>query len=1802
MAKQLLEVFDPQGAPLSCLWFGPVYFGTSRMKEVVLRNNAPQACNWVCLLQDTAAGTEVGTDAALMRMERCCQTTQDVSQVLVCVPNQGLLKAHEKTIVAVCFSPICKSSCEEKKKSDPSASRQDFCVSLLFDSVESRHGLIHHNGNSSVELAVTGYGLPVSLVPSPSQRFVFPNCVRGQCVDLQCVLQNLCPQLPVSYRFHKLAHFTTKPSTGTIAPGQCQDVVLVFTARQLGSFQVCLKLDVLDHAVRRDSNTAVTGLEPCSIHTVPLYLSAVCETTHPKPKLNPGILPAVTNPTGSPPVLSADKTRLHKHRKGRSQDTEGEESLAFPHDRATSIRPAHRQRRQPEKAEDDVDIGIVPSQGLVPPSLSVLESSKISETKPNCSSASPAGKCSCPQHMTSTTRQVNSQVMSAIPSTSQMVADCNRTLTAHELFQVVIGPLLVDFGEVCVQSVCVQKLKLTNHLPVFVWLQFEVDCPELQGSSPLSHVLQPHSLSTLPLTFQSNMLGRFDRPVSYSMNKQHRGRILVQAQVIPVALELSTTVLVLHPNHTLLAQSGYRSSVTLRNRRNLATEFKWRPVDTENGIMFSIRPSTGAVEPFSELDCEVVWYPSFSSSPEGDFDLCVQEGNTLRLHCVAKVAPASVRLAEEQVRFGSVPLNMPSIRTAVLHNTGKHHAFFQVQDVCPLPGMVVSPVEGVVPNGGQTTLRIHFNPDSVIRFSIRVEIALKNKKSIELRVDGSVEPPDVHISVHQFQFYEVYAGSRRSMPFALTNRSSAPASVTFDLTEHTDFSVHFSQPSKKKPGVNAVEVQSNQTVDCSIVFSPTHVDWYDFELPMIVNGVRWSDKSSLQSVTVATQQSHRVKAIVLGAPVEMSPSSLEFHVEPLALQSDANTKTVELKAVCKASFFWQSSVSKHVKWWLDCREIAVQTENRTEGELCIVSPSSGSLGPSQSISLTVSINPEVITTGFGRVTKLSLPLYLEDGKGREKEHQPYRELSITIALLHCITIHPPQIFLTPTPLGSEATTTVTLLASGYPSGTTVSAEVDEVELADGTKIQPVSIIFPEGNSIPAQNQDQSPRVGIQNQEPNVTSLTCSVAFCAALPLSLCTTITFTDHLHNRFKMKLRATADNCLLTVWPYMALHHSMHQIVYTGATPVLLRRYLTPSPAFGPASSSSSSSFDHISSTDKISDGDSASSQASRNTDVTPNRDTPTNLGFPEFPAADTEEGQYYQSVLLAVERWFSFFGWPRGPHPISVPNTLRVLPKVQMNPTRRQTYQASQNRDSRSVVDMLHHLTGIHIPGILVCQTFSTDINQRTNQQLQQHEAMLAFLSVQGACLGHIRPAYLLDTEEFKHSLQSNEEERGLDYSSVNYESLSKRSWTDVLLQIYRVLVLCRVSDSGSALNTTLNHDNETEILPFSSQSLVSNVYSSCECHLLRWLHMHYKSMRTIVWGTGGVPPERWIVNFDLDLTDGLVLAAVLAAYCPYLIHSHFRRMYTMISSLEQNLHNNIIVAQALTTLSLNLDVQPTDLSDPNPVQMLMLCVHLYERLPQFLPLETITLSGDLHSTFSKRVLLKNPSSKPIKYQVFLFGEDAHLFSLPGGSSVTIPSKVSAEVSVEVSCSFMQPVEAFLVLISSSPCGYYGRTLTFKLKTHVSRITPTNTVKCKSPCCKLEIIQVPVTNPFNKPAEFSVVLVESRFNPLKPENIDRLVGQASSKANIKMTADKSCGKDMDEKCSGINGKGSEFRSSVRNVHLTPGEVYTLNIFYRPICSGTKYCSVLLACPQVGDMVYMVEATAELLLHVPSHCQAQT
>ncbi|XP_072305824.1 cilia- and flagella-associated protein 47-like [Eucyclogobius newberryi] len=1878
-----LEIYDLQGVPLPCLWFGPAYFGTSCVESVVLRNNAPQACDWVCVLQASAPGTEMGTDlqrsttldtTLLEKMQKCSLYSPDVFE---CFPTHGRLEAYDQTTLTLCFSPGCKRSDSEKDCSS-SSRRQDFSLFLLFESVGSKHGFTHHNGSTGVELAVTGSGVPVSLVPSPSQKLNFLPCVTGECVDLLCVLQNLCPQLPVHFRLKKLPHFSAKPSAGTIAPGQCKNIVISFSPRQQGTFQVLQKIDVLGQVRQQrgsNHNDEFEGLQLRTFHTIVLHLSAVCcsRTTHPVPQLNPGITPLVTNPTGLQPyvrlsdisrcrelvpavVLSADKTKLHKHRRKKTVISGNQEFVAFPNDRAQSLKPPtphtdfrtiftdvsrhcyvdtsyaftqqeeekinknlqmysdllcqRRQRRQQklqqkqqEKTENNVDIGIEPSQGLVPPKLLCkdLDQRSTSFIK-SWSQNNWNGRSNITPIKYKITKEVSGSI-NAVPSTSQEVAECNRTLNVQELYQVIIGPLSVDFGEVCVRSVCSQNLEMINHLSVHIWIQLEVDCPELQGSSPVSYVLPPHSQAALTMKFQSTELGEFYRTVPYIVNQKHPGQILVQAEVVPVDLELSTGQLVLHPISTLLACSGYRSSVTLKNHRNHPAEFTWKPVITDSGTQFSIRPATGVVDAYKELDCEVVWHASFSSPIEGDFDLSVCEGNTQHLHCEAKVGCTTVKLIDKKrVTFESVPLNLTSVRTAVLCNTGANHAFYQVKDVCPLPGMVVSPAEGMVQRGGQAVLSIHFNPDSVIRFDATVEIALKCLKSIELRVGGSVEPPNVEITRSSFQLFGVYLGSRRSVPFTLTNHSSAPARVTFDLFDYIDFSVQSTELlAVSEPGVSVVELQRNQNVNCFLVFCPTQVASYDFEIPMTVNGMvvsstlkfslppspstfstsctltSGSTKATIQAVPLSVSivtGSRCIEATVVQPPIHMSPDSLLFDMTSMP---KICSKTVELKAEMGENISWKSSVQLEISWWFDCFAAGLCMIDGEES-VCTVSPSSGRLKPGQSTSVEVRIR----SARFQRVANLTLPLYLGDKRqGAIRDHEErYRELSVTVHPLPHITVHPPQLLLTPVPLGCNMTVTLTVVATGYTSGTHITAEVGDVEQENGRKQHALSLTFPQGTQIPAQVQNKN-STGIT--EKDTASLICNVCFCSDTPLTLSSTIIFQDHFLNRFQVKVWAVADNCLLTVWPYVALHRSEQQIVLKkGATAVeaILQNFHLPSVG----SFSSASTFGLSGSLKKLSDADSfpesigTSYHSSSEEGSSYSKGTPTNCGVPEFYTSNSELGHFHQSVLVAVEKWFSLFGWANGPYPISVPlNVRRVESKIQTNNGNRK----APNKGFRSVVDMLIHLTGKEVPGIPHIQSISDDLKKRTLQFIQLYKAILEFLNVQGACLSYIRPEYLLDKREFMYWCSSQEASANRDYSSINYESMSKRSWMDLLLQIYKVFILCRVSCKDLTCNS--KDPSTGEVAPSCLQpATASNIYSLFELQLLSWLNMHYESMRKTVWTADATPPARWIVNFDLDFTDGLVLAALLAAYCPYLICSHFRRMYTKPTSMEEILHNNIIVVQALTSLALNIDIYPTDLSDPNPVQLLMLCVHLNKKLPQYQPTQTITLSGELHSTIRKQVKLIIPTARPIKYNALLLGEDSHLFSLPEGSFFTLSAKESSDLTIQYTCAFLRPKEAALLLVSSSKFGVHG-TLAFHLKTCVTHITPMKTVKCSSPCYKLKSIQLTVTNPFKSDGNFKVTLVDSANNPLKSEKPYQCQHTTCNPNPLveKMTE----GKLSDPN----NEEDTEFLCAVNSVFLKSGQEHSLNIDYLPFSLGSRYCCVLLLCPQVGEIVYMVKAVPD-------------
>eukprot|EP00073_Rattus_norvegicus_P055306 XP_017457792.1 PREDICTED: cilia- and flagella-associated protein 47 isoform X4 [Rattus norvegicus] len=444
---------------------------------------------------------------------------------------------------------------------------------------------------------------------------------------------------------------------------------------------------------------------------------------------------------------------------------------------------------------------------------------------------------------------------------------------------------------------------------------------------------------------------------------------------------------------------------------------------------------------------------------------------------------------------------------------------------------------------------------------------------------------------------------------------------------------------------------------------------------------------------------------------------------------------------------------------------------------------------------------------------------------------------------------------------------------------------------------------------------------------------------------------------------------------------------------------------------------------------------------------------------PEEGSKAFDYFQKVVNATQTWFSLFGWPEGPHSLSIPETIRRdVQKIQFysssSPPKKFSRQYDFSKYNKTIYDVILHLSGKLPPGINSNQSLPVDNVERVIQLHSQHASLLDFITAQGGCISHVLPEFLLEPRDYKKWLEITTSTKNTALSTLkrnysvnidmdNFEAWSKRAWTDVFLQIYKVTVLSRVTPHCSTSVPVMHGENKSKLNPcFAS----SNIYSSSERILLSWLNTNYENQRTSIWKShkSDVPPERWIVNFDSDLLDGLVFATQLAAYCPFLIESYFINMYTRPKRPEQFLHNCLIIINSLREIGFDLNIQAIDICDPNPVLMLMLCVYMYERLPTYLPKKVVPFTCTLYDVVVGQILLKNPSLKTLVYTATIVGRDANDFCLAQtGNVITISPKNQIVLAVKFLSRFLHPAEATLLLISRPKCGIGGSTVAFALK---------------------------------------------------------------------------------------------------------------------------------------------------------------
>ena len=86
-------------------------------------------------------------------------------------------------------------------------------------------------------------------------------------------------------------------------------------------------------------------------------------------------------------------------------------------------------------------------------------------------------------------RQHHVEGCNTVPIAPAEVADCASRLLPNELHQVLVTPSSIDFGQVCLRTVCTRELVVLNNLTRFIFFELVIDqqsMRELRQTSPLT--------------------------------------------------------------------------------------------------------------------------------------------------------------------------------------------------------------------------------------------------------------------------------------------------------------------------------------------------------------------------------------------------------------------------------------------------------------------------------------------------------------------------------------------------------------------------------------------------------------------------------------------------------------------------------------------------------------------------------------------------------------------------------------------------------------------------------------------------------------------------------------------------------------------------------------------------------------------------------------------------------------------------------------------------------------------------------------------------------------------------------------------------------------------------------------------------------------------------------------------------------------------------------------------------------------------------------------------------------------------
>lgn len=407
--------------------------------------------------------------------------------------------------------------------------------------------------------------------------------------------------------------------------------------------------------------------------------------------------------------------------------------------------------------------------------------------------------------------------------------------------------------------------------------------------------------------------------------------------------------------------------------------------------------------------------------------------------------------------------------------------------------------------------------------------------------------------------------------------------------------------------------------------------------------------------------------------------------------------------------------------------------------------------------------------------------------------------------------------------------------------------------------------------------------------------------------------------------------------------------------------------------------------------------------------------------------------------------------------------------------------------------------------------------------QYSELLKFLKSYGAMLHDVPPQHLLSQEYYVRACEDPRADPSILSSPTlihmrfvqrrhvlerEWQTVSSNAWMKVLYQAIKCFLLYRITSKGY---NQQQQQTKTDIAARACQG--SNVYSESEMVLVQWICDHVKSRLPSNGEKGrqNVFVETQLLDIRRDLLDGKFLFHLVASHIPTLTteqseYQCFRlemaaqRKRPMSASQMQS--NAQVLLQTLSSCGVDFGIDPAVfLLDMNIREMTVFLLHLNQTLPQFIPKATIEFKGILGQVMEKSIELKNPSSRALRYQVFLDGTDSgssggaagtNTFSIESNNVVLEPGKTVAFV-VTFRPRFSRKVTARLVFQSirelSSFTSSSGATMVFLLESNIVSRKPVRVIQIEANTYEKKIEEIVIENQFPTQAAYKLFMTQQQ-----------------------------------------------------------------------------------------------------------------